>query len=156
VVGTDDSKALWRLTPLDVVLGVDFFLLVAPALMGVSYWLLGELDPGLPLEAAGALALAFLARRATKNRHSARLLSENPARRVTGLLLIGVGMSLTLVGGAIVVFVLMNLGPREEAKHLLLLPLLALPLLMGNALVYAGAALRSPAPSLPPRGAVET
>ena len=156
------SRRNWRfeVRPVDLVLTVDVTLL-AIGLVSALWHIVGLPGRGtrVSIEAGALAAGAFLAWRSRSNRGASRAASPNPVRRVGGLLLVGVGGTLSALAGFAICMALWSVAhaatPARPARgdgefELALEMAVVLALLLGNAIMYIGALVRSaPAPALP-------
>ncbi len=143
-----DTKGI-RLTPLDLILTLDVMLLAIPLSVLASHLIFGEVRGWAVSLPATLVVIPFAVWRAGRHRTPPAPPSDDPLRRTGGVLLIALGATLTLFGA---VFVFMGLAyvyetVQKGAHTLVLLPVFFIPLLLGHALMYAGARVRSMKPT---------
>ena len=150
------SEVPWRqrrflLTPLDLVLTLDLTMLLMPlAYLLEQHFFDGE-GRQEALYGAGLVVLAFAAWLSKRHQGPPPEPSDNPMRRGFGLLLLSVGGTVTLLGAGLAAAVLAAYVSDTKAETpWFAVPLSFLPLLLGHALMLAGAKVRAGRPAASP------
>jgi hypothetical protein len=149
-VGNEPEQEVpWRqrrfmLTPVDLVLTMDLLLLAMTAGVVLNQILLeGELLRPT-LVGVGLPVLGFAGWLGRRHKVPPPPPSDNPLRRGLGLLLLGVGGTVTLVGfAAAVIGVAAFVSDKKNEVPWFAVPLSFLPLLLGHALMFGGATARA-------------
>ena len=133
----------FRVTPLEIVLCIDSMLVSLPLLLLAFEKVRPSVEANAPwaLRGATVLALGFLALRSRSHKTDPRPPSSNPARRVGGAVLMGVGGTLALLGFVMAYAMCLDFKRVSDGVWL---AIPALPILLGNVGIYAGAAFRAP------------
>jgi hypothetical protein len=133
------------LTPLDLVLILDVMLLAIPLSALASHLVFGEVRRWAVSLPATLLVIPFVVWRARRHRAPSAPLSDEPLRRTAGVVIMGLGGIVTLLGAASVFIGLSYVyDTTQKGDHtLVLLPVFFFPLLLGHALLFVGARVRS-------------
>jgi hypothetical protein len=138
-----NHKTNLRVTPLDLVLGINVFLLIVTPL---SWLLRGVFEDfvdvfSITSEVAASLTLGLLGWRVMARRTRGPEASSNPLRRLAGLFLLAVGALILVLAGLVTYVLLWEIKRLGEVPRLLV-PLVILAI--GDGVIYLGAWTRAP------------